>query len=439
MIFKKVNSSIFYKALIIISIAFIFIVYSTKIAFIKTQNLTHLNKMRENSVNFAKMIIDQIESPVNKDKAIFIAKRLDVAIYIKTLNAEWSYPENMEPIDVNRLAEFNDVNTRTGFLDGELQVYIKNGDIEYIINLEPNMRKYSTIYRSFTKINLFFSALSLLFIYIALRWLLNPIKKLHKAIKLVSTGDFKFSLKTKRIDELGDLINSFREMKGKIDYMVKARERLLLDVSHELRSPITRIKLSLEMMSEVEEKSDIYSDISEIETMVNVLLDNSLLNRGQTALKMSNIEIISLIKEVFSKSKEQSIKLNLTAFAEEIFLIADPKWLKIMFRNIISNAIKFSSQESDFIDVSIKKNNLEIIISITNYGVGISKSDLEKVFEPFYRVEKSRCKDIEGYGLGLGICKKIVFAHKGQIRIKSDMETKTTAVEVSLINPTTAS
>jgi len=430
MIFKNFSKSIFFKILIVISIAFIFIVYSTNFVFKANQNSTHFKKMSENCINFAKMIIDSIEFPVNKEKVKSITKEFNMEIRIKKNNDIWSYPNDMREFKVDKIEKFNNKDTRIGFVNGELIVYIKKGNVEYTINLEPGMRKFSTINRSFVHLSLFFSALSLLFIYIALVWLFRPIKKLHNAIKLVSTGVFTFPLKTKRKDELGDLINSFIEMRDKIDFMVKAKEQLLLDVSHELRSPVTRIKLSLEMIENIEEKQDIRSDINEIQTMINVLLDNSVLNKGKSALKTEKTEIISLINDVYSKFNTQSIELRLKSISKYIYINTDPKWMKILFKNLISNAIKYSDSRSKSIDIEIKKDKHNLIISIRNYGIGISENDIDKIFEPFYRVEKSRSKEIEGYGLGLGICKKIMDAHEGDIKIISNVKTNVTTVEL---------
>ena len=106
-------------------------------------------------------------------------------------------------------------------------------------------------------------------------------------------------------------------------------------------------------------------------------------------------------------------------FPETLVINIDPGQIKTVFKNIIANGIKFSDADSDPVRISAKSQPRQTVVQITDYGIGIPAEELSFVFEPFYRVDKSRSKDTGGYGLGLSLCKTIMEAHNGKIEITS--------------------
>jgi len=257
-----------------------------------------------------------------------------------------------------------------------------------------------------------FISVILILLYFLLRRLFRPLKDLSLAVQQIGDGYYNVKVPVNRKDELGELAESINEMSSKIDSSIKAKEQLLIDVSHELRSPLTRIKLGLEVGSP---KEKIEEDVNEMEKMVRNLLENYRADTTMTTLNLEKVNIVELIEDSIDEY-ESSHRLKLKKSKDSIFITADAEKLQIVFRNLIDNALKYSSGD---VEIEIKEEQDGILISFKDRGIGISEEDLKYIFEPFYRADRSRSRKTGGFGLGLSISKKIIEAHGGDIRIKS--------------------
>jgi signal transduction histidine kinase len=200
-------------------------------------------------------------------------------------------------------------------------------------------------------------------------------------------------------------------MSEKISDSIKAKQQLLIDVSHELRSPLTRIKLGLEVDSS---KDKIIEDVHEMEKMVSSLLENYRADATLADLKVERVNAAELLEDILDEYQPDRIKF--TKPADELYIQGDPDKLQMVFRNLIDNAMKYSG---GVVEVGIKEQSGCVWITVKDNGVGISAEDLRYIYEPFYRADRSRSRKTGGFGLGLSICKKIVEAHKGEINISS--------------------
>ena len=266
----------------------------------------------------------------------------------------------------------------------------------------------------------------IIFLYLVLRWIFKPLKKLSAAVDEISGGNFDINVPVKRKDELGDLAGSLNDMAANIKRSLKTKEQLLIDVSHELRSPLTRIKLGLEVSSP---KEKIDEDVREMENMVTSLLENYRVESEHSKPNIEKIDLVLLIKEVLGEyNGNERIKLNISE-KENVYLNTDYEKLKLVLRNIIDNALKYSTEKVE-IKISVQKENS--IISVIDKGTGIPEENLKYIFEPFYRSDPSRSRQTGGFGLGLSICKKIMESLGGSIEIKSKVNEGT---EVLLFFP----
>jgi len=250
-----------------------------------------------------------------------------------------------------------------------------------------------------------------------IRRILKPIHWLTNGARQIGDGNFDYRIPIRQYDELGRLSNAFNNMTQKIKEMVHARDQLLLDVSHELRSPITRMKVALEFLSPSKEKKNIKDDISEMETMITELLESERFKNGHGKLDLKEQDISSVISEVTENYKNTHPGVQLKNIPKNINLKIDFDRIRIVLKNLIENAIKYSTSESKPIEISLKQEDKNIIVQIKDNGPGIPEEHLPYLFEPFYRVDKSRSKKTGGYGLGLSLCKKIMEAHGGRIEI----------------------
>jgi len=291
-----------------------------------------------------------------------------------------------------------------GFDDG-LIIRIQEGTKTYEMILQEKDSTLDYFLFVFRTLIFIYFAVMLFVIYYILTLLLSPINKLHKNVKEFSLENLDKPLITRRKDELGELINSFNEMKKTIRNMIQSREQLLLDVSHELRTPLTRTNLSLEMMEDSREKSDIIADVREMETMIAELLESAKIQSQYGKLNLENVNIMDLVDDVSLYFENEKPGIQQIDLLDKVMLNLDPERIKIVLRNILSNAIKYSNTDKP-IEVTSELNSRYFTLKIKNYGQGIPTKELDFIFEPFYRVDKSRNKNTGGYGLGMHLVKK---------------------------------
>lgn len=266
-----------------------------------------------------------------------------------------------------------------------------------------------------------FISIIIILLYFLLRNLFSPLKELSNAVVSIGEGNYDIKIPKGRKDELGELADSISEMSGKINSSIRSKEQLLIDVSHELRSPLTRIKLGLEVGSS---KEKIEEDVIEMEKMVTGLLENYRADSSFSSIKPEKADIAELLDEIIAEYADQD-RLKFTKPSKEIIANIDMDKIQVVFRNLIDNALKYSQ---GIISISVAELKGEVVISIKDSGMGIAVEDLKYIFEPFYRADRSRSRRTGGFGLGLSICKKIIDAHKGNILIISKVNEGTEVI-----------
>ncbi len=250
---------------------------------------------------------------------------------------------------------------------------------------------------------------------------------------MISKGDLDHIVPVKTDDELGTLSKAFNDMTSRIRSILKTKEQLLLDVSHELRSPLTRMKVSFEFLDDGDIKNSLKDDLVEMEKMVTEILETARLRDKSGQMNKKPHDIVKILYETAESFMGMKPGLNLKCSSDQIIFSFDEDRIETVIRNILSNAFKFSGKNSPPVDLSIIEKKGHISITIKDSGIGIPAEALPHLFEPFYRVDSSRTKEISGYGLGLGLCKTIMDAHGGSIRIESNDQ----GTNVFLMLPTT--
>jgi len=286
------------------------------------------------------------------------------------------------------------------------------------------------VHRVFFYLMLTLVVIVLIVAHIFIRDLLKPLKELRRGVNRISSGDLDVELPVMGKDELGSLTESFNTMTKRIRGMIKARDQLLLDVSHELRSPITRIKVALEFLPEDEKKSSIHADLEEMETMITEILESERLKNGR--LELRECDLIGLINEVAGNLEGQPPGITLDPMPASLPKKIDEKRIKAVLQNVLENAAKYATPESKPVRVSCDTNDGVVTIRIRDDGRGIPEEELPYIFEPFYRVDRSRSKETGGYGLGLSMCKRIMEAHNGSIEAENNIGGRGVTVTVKL-------
>ncbi len=249
------------------------------------------------------------------------------------------------------------------------------------------------------------------------RRLLRPVRWLDEGVARLSGGTLDVTVPVRTHDEFGALTQAFNRMAHRVKQMFEARDQLLLDVSHELRSPLTRLKVALEFLPEGEQRASMAADVHEMELMVSELLELERLRDGRGILTARQ-DLLPVLREVAEDFLDQKPGVVVYATAREIPVDIDADKIRMVLRNLLENAFKYSLADSRAVEISTSEDGDKITVRVSDDGPGIPESDRESVFEPFFRVDRSRSKNTGGYGLGLSICKRIMEAHGGSIAVE---------------------
>lgn len=257
-----------------------------------------------------------------------------------------------------------------------------------------------------------------------------PVKKLTKAAMEYSSGNYNYALTLKGLSEFRDLGAAIAYMAGEIDKLDVYQKKFVANISHDFRSPLTSIKGYAEAILDgtiPHEMQDKYLNIILFETerlnklTSSLLTLNSFENHG-AFLDIVSFDINYIIKktaESFEGScREKKITLNLVFSSKETYVDADMGKIQQVLYNLIDNAIKFSPNNSN-IKVSTEEKGDKVFVSVKDYGIGIPKESMKKIWDRFYKTDTSRGKDKRGTGLGLSITKEIIRAHNENINVIS--------------------
>ena len=413
---RKIRFSIFLKLIILIIIFTVLINISIGFILRKSFDRAHMRPPRSHMIKMEEYILKDIGNPPDTVKAEMLMKDVRFDLRFETTSSKWTSNTDLPTLDeLKKEAGFDEKKINNMIRSGRRFYRVVKLEDGYVIFAPPAPIDEVDIESVILPLIIIFSILSLL-LYISLRWIFGPIKKLSEGVEKISSGDLESRIIVKGNDELENLAVSINEMSANISEMLKAKETLLIDVSHELRSPLTRIKLANEFVEEEKVRKNIREDVIEMESMISGLLETYRTENSGLKPILKNTDVVLLLKNLISKFSYE--KIDLKSDFEKRELQIDPDKIEIALRNIIDNAVKYSDNKP--VEISVAENeNADTLISVKDHGRGIEQEEINKIFEPFYRVDKSRDKKISGYGLGLSIVKKILDMHKAKTEIIS--------------------
>ncbi len=258
------------------------------------------------------------------------------------------------------------------------------------------------------------------------RFITAPVTKLKTATKMVTEGNLGYQVNIRTNDEIGGLADDFNEMSMKLSDMTRQRMELTADISHELRSPLSRIKTASEMMSvDTEDPGQldkyqklISEEIGELDSLIEDLLELSKLELNKVKLNMEIVKPEEIVFEIAKRltpfAAKKDIKLEVGTEGKMPAIKADIHRIRRAISNIVENSVKFA-EEKGRVSVKLSVENNSVLISVSDDGAGVSEDELFSIFERFYRTDKSRTRETGGTGLGLAIAKSIVERHGGKI------------------------
>lgn len=294
----------------------------------------------------------------------------------------------------------------------------------------------------FTGFILFLLAFMLYHVLLRKRWLRN-FDRISRGTKEMAKGNFDHRIPVHSKDELGELAAYMNQMSEQLERAlreernaVQAKNELITNVSHDLRTPLTSIIGYLRLIDEDRYKDEVelrhYTTIAfdkskRLERMVNDLFEYTRVNFGGIQLDYSKIDLIELLTQCTTQFipllREMDVEIDSQFPEGGLKVLADGDKLARVFENLIANGIKYG-KEGKRIDLKAYKEGTNAVVEVINFGTPIPQADMPHLFDRFYRVEKSRSTSTGGSGLGLAISKGMVELHNGSIEAaSSEMET----------------
>ena len=264
-------------------------------------------------------------------------------------------------------------------------------------------------------------------------YLSRPMRRLQKTVKAIAGGDLSarsgYRLRRRR-DEIGDLSREFDVMADRVQTLLADQKGLLRDISHELRSPLTRLQMALGLAQEDSTKEQAREqylqrcqrEIERLDHMIESVLALSRLENTLHTAESEQVNLSALIQNIINDEQfvadKKSIKIEVD-YPNDVIISADQTLLTSAISNVLSNAVKYGPEQSTInVTLSSDKHNITLIIS--DCGEGVPEQALAQLFTPFYRVNLARDRNTGGTGLGLAIAKQAIIAHQGEIFAKNN-------------------
>lgn len=375
-------------------------------------------------------LLDEIGDPPQAGRAQALSQRLPMDISILSATGSWSSGDRVPEVDGFRFRSHLLPDGREyelGWHRGEFLLRVQIGAHWLLIVPGGSGLEEGSPVAALLTIGGVLAVLGLF--YFAVRRLFRPIETIRTALVRFGEGELEQRVRLGRRDELGQLAGSVNRMADDIQAMLEAKRQLLLALSHELRSPLTRARVNLELMEKGAQQERLGRDLQEIETLLTELLESERLNSRHAALNLSAVDPMVLIQELAQgEYPDREIRLQLAAHGR--FIAIDKSRIRMLIRNLLDNALRHTL-EGPPPELYSGYRNGRWSLQVWDHGAGIAAEHLPHILEPFYRADPARRRQTGGFGLGLYLCRKIAEAHGGEIRVESEPGSGT-LVEVSL-------
>ncbi|WP_135557141.1 sensor histidine kinase [Paenibacillus cymbidii] len=267
-----------------------------------------------------------------------------------------------------------------------------------------------------------------------------PLRKLVAAIERVAQGDLDVNVPVPSNDEYGKVIHTFNDMTLRLREAEDARRRLVADVAHELRTPLSIMQLKLENAQQADQSVSpemllrLQDEVIRLGHLVEDLHVLSLAEAGRLALDCKPLDLSAkleqIVDDVKMEAEENGLEMSFHSKAKPVPVMADARRITQVFINLLTNAIRYTPEGGKISvvleDTVQERNAVYTRVSVTDTGIGIPAEELTHLFDRFYRVEKARARHTGGTGLGLSIAHHFVRAHGGFIRVASEPDRGTT-------------
>ena len=422
-IIKKIlPKRLFYRSLIIVATPMILLQIIITVVFFDSLWIKANKGMTRSLVSEIRTLYDVYIGPDEEQKKIIIDlynKNFDFSISFKKNE---SFPETLEerwysPMDRSLRRELKSAFGTSYWFDTtkyktivELRIKLQNGILQIFF---PKHKISPSSARIF---GLWITLPGLLLIMIAIVFLKNqtrPIVNLARAAEKFGKGEFVKEFRPSGAREIRQAAYEFDKMRKRITIQLNQRSEMLSGISHDLRTPLTRLKLQLALLKQQDLAKKMSEDIEEMERMLNEYLEFAKYQKNE---ETETISLNNIIEDIAKKYENKEINFSIE---ENLEIKVRPNSIKRCLVNLIDNGLSYGKK----VEIFSRKTANNIIIFVDDDGPGIPEAEYQNVIKPFYRIDKSRGQNKSGVGLGLSIANDIIRSHGGNISLgKSSLQ-----------------
>jgi signal transduction histidine kinase len=358
-------------------------------------------------------VVAELGSPPDVARAEALVTRLPIAIRIEGPQVNWqSHPDRFEYRERPGFGPRGDWLSRTT-ADGHR--------VSFGLGTVPWQRGPHGILGWLT-LALLLALIAASYMYV--RRLLRPLDDIGAGAERFGRGDFSEAIPLRRRDELGDLAQRINTMAQDIKGMLDAKRGLLLALSHELRSPLTRARLNAELLPTStdgngpgeRERAALLRDLGEMRDLISDLLESERLASPHATLHREPVDLAALVREVVADMPDASgVTLELAADLPPLAL--DRMRIRLLVRNLLDNALRYSEEASQPPRITLTPQDDGVLMEVRDFGPGVDAEQLARLTEPFYRTDSARQRATGGVGLGMYLCQLVAQAHGAQLKV----------------------
>ena len=281
--------------------------------------------------------------------------------------------------------------------------------------------------------------------YWVVRRLLKPLDDIGAGARRFGEGRFAEPIPVRRADELGDLATQINTMGRDIHDMLEAKRALLLAISHELRSPLTRARLNTELLPDGADthaqRDALLRDLAEMARLITDLLESERLASRHAALQREAVDMAGLAQQVadgFAPATELHggpARIRVQLGPDLPPLLLDPIRMRLLLRNLLDNALRYTPADAPPCELDVRMVADQLVMTVRDYGPGVTDAQLPLLMQPFYRPDSARQRSTGGVGLGLYLCQLVAKAHGGQLVLNLAQPGLRATVTVPVVKP----
>jgi signal transduction histidine kinase len=247
----------------------------------------------------------------------------------------------------------------------------------------------------------------------AIRHMVQPLHALGLGAEAFRRGEFSHRVPVIHGDEIGDLAQRFNQMAADIQAMLDGKRALLLAISHELRSPLTRARLHAEMVEEGASRDALLQELAQMRDLITALLESERLGSGHRALQLDDCDVAALAREQAQPGVELHVEPDLPV------LKLDRLRLQLCLRNLVHNALRHNDAARGAVQLRVAREGAGVRITVRDFGPGVPPESLAQLGQPFYRPDAARTRHDGGVGLGLCLCRLVAEAHGSRLVLRN--------------------